>query len=159
MGLFRRKGPYDIDNAGLTRKPKREPLSPEKMAETRRLALFLIGNTFLSMLIYFGCVKAEFDAIMYIYVGVLAALALAYVIYNKGFVYRGATPEMLPDTLSPEEKQAILDGAEARMKKSKWMLLVMIPMTITLMIDVLYLFLLEDLFERMGVTLLIHPAL
>ncbi|MBO5904451.1 MAG: hypothetical protein J6Q64_03645, partial [Clostridia bacterium] len=79
--------------------------------EGKKLTLLLILNTLLAMVIYFGCVALEFIYMMYVYVGLSAVLFIIYMIYNRGFVLRGATPDMLPDTMSPVEKQAAFDEA------------------------------------------------
>ena len=125
----------------------------EPTREGKRLTLQLILNTLLAMVVYFGCVALEFIYMLYIYVGLAAVLFIVYMIYNRGFVLRGATPDMLPDTMSPVEKQARFDEAARRQRESRWMLTVIIPLVICILIDMLWLFFFEDLLLKLGIAL------
>ena len=125
----------------------------EPTREGKRLTLQLILNTLLAMVVYFGCVALEFIYMLYIYVGLSAVLFIVYMIYNRGFVLRGATPDMLPDTMSPVEKQARFDEAARRQRESRWMLTVIIPLVICILIDMLWLFFFEDLLLKLGIAL------
>ena len=109
--------------------------SPEK----KRLAKYLALNTVMMVVLYFVLQKAGFP-IHYVYVGLGAVLGLGYVIYNRGFVGKDATPEMLPDTMSYEEKMDFIEQSKQRMKKSQWVLTLLIPIIVALMLDMLYLF-------------------
>jgi hypothetical protein len=121
--------------------------------EGKKLMLLLILNTLLSLLVYFGCVELGFSAIFFVYVGLAAVLLVVYVAYNRGFVLKGATPEMLSDELTPVQKQVMLDSAAARLHDSRWMLTVIIPLVLTLLLDAVYLFFLEDLLISLGIEL------
>ena len=159
MSLFRRKGPYDIDNAGLDRRLVRKdkqpapPPTPEQMRRAKRTMLLLIANTMLSIVLYFACAFSGFPAIMFVYIGAAAALLVAYLIYNEGFSLRGVTPEMLPDTLSEQQKRDKLDRAKARYEASRWMMTLIIPLIFAVIVDALYLFFIQDLLLLLGVTL------
>ena len=91
MSLFGKKSPYDVDNDGLQRKKTRKPITKE----AKKTAMLLLMNTMLALLIYFGCIALGFSAIFFVFITLAAVLLLVYVIYNQGFVLRGATPEML----------------------------------------------------------------
>lgn len=159
MSLFGRKGPYDIDNRGLDCRSgrnadgSRRKLIPEGATtpEGKRLTLRLILNTMLAIAIYFACVALEFIYMMYIYLGLSALLLVIYVAYNRGFALRGVTPDMLPDTLTPDEKRSRIDEAARRMRDSRWMLTVIVPMIVAVLLDAVYLFLLQDLLWSLGV--------
>ena len=160
MALFGRKGPYDIDSRSLGRSShnadgSRRKLVPEGATtpEGKRLTLLLVFNTLIAVAIYFGCVALEFIYMMYIYVGLGAALLIVYVIYNRGFSLRGVTPDMLPDTLTPEQKQQRLDEAARRLHESRWMLTLIIPLILAVLLDVLYLFFVADLLAALGARL------
>ena len=84
--------------------------------------------------------------------GIAAVLVVIYALYNRGFVYRNVTPDMLPDTMSYEQKTAVLDEAKQRMDKSRWMLTLILPFLVAFMLDALYLFVLSDLFTTLGIT-------
>ena len=66
-----------------------------------------------------------------------------------GFYLCGATGEGL--ALSVEERTAILEEAKARLRKSRWMLTLILPFLVAFMLDALYLFVLSDLFAMIGI--------
>ena len=121
--------------------------------EAKKTVLLLILNTLVSFAVYFGCVELGFSPIVFVYVGLTAALLIVYVIYNRGFVLKGATPEMLSDELSPAEKQVMLDRAAARLRDSRWLLTIIIPLVLAMLVDAVYLFFLEDLLISLGLEL------
>jgi hypothetical protein len=129
------------------RAPK-QPQDPEKQARSKRLMLLLFANSIALLLLYFGLLYVGFGEIFIIYTVLAALLALGYVIYNRGFVYKDATPQMLPDTLTPDQKQTILDEAAARDQRSRWVLTLLLPMVVSVLLDVLFTFVLIDLFSK-----------
>ncbi|MBQ7397611.1 MAG: hypothetical protein IJW09_02150 [Clostridia bacterium] len=146
MSLFGKKSPYDVDNDGLQRKKTRKPITKE----AKKTALLLLMNTLLALLIYFGCIALGFSAIFFVFVTLAAVLLLVYVIYNQGFVLRGATPEMLDENLPVEERQAMIDKAAARYTSSRWMMTVIIPLIVAVLADALYVYFLADLIRLIG---------
>jgi len=146
MSLFGKKSPYDVDNDGLQRKKTRKPITKE----AKKTALLLLMNTMLALLIYFGCIALGFSAIFFVFVTLAAVLLLVYVIYNQGFVLRGATPEMLDESLPVEERQAMIDKAAARYTSSRWMMTVIIPLIVAVLADALYVYFLADLIRLVG---------
>ena len=109
--------------------------------------LLLLTNTTVLMVLYFWLpAKFNFFYLPMIYLGVGAALILYYVIYNRGFTAKNATPDMLPDTMTAEEKQAYLAEAKERLEKSKWVLTILIPIILVFAVDMIYLFLIPMLF-------------
>ena len=129
---------------------QKEP-DPAREREARQLMLTLLGSSVLILTVYFVLNSLEFWPIFFIYMGISAVLILIYVIYNKGFVYKDATPEMLPNTMTPEQKETVLGEAKARLRKSRWMLTLIIPFVLAFMLDALYLFILSDLFTALGI--------
>lgn len=89
-------------------------------------------------------------AVMWIYAVALLGFALAYVIYNHGFYKKNITPEMLPSSMSDEEKQAFIDDGKRRIEKSKWMITIIFPLVVTFMIDMVILFMVEPIIKTMG---------
>lgn len=63
-----------------------------------------------------------------IYTAVTLATAIYYIVYNRGVLSGKVTPDMLPAEWSAEQKQAMIDDIAARHKRSKWVLLILIPM-------------------------------
>ena len=91
---------------------------------------------------------SHFKVVLGIYIAVTTALVLAYVIYNRGFTRKNVTRDMLPDTMTDEEKDAYLADGEQRLKKSKWMLTLIFPLILTFLFDSVELFL-GDYFKNL----------
>ena len=143
MALFQRKKPYDISGADLDRKPPRKPISPE----TKKLAILLLVNTLAAVALYFTCVGLGFYSIFTVYFVLGVAFLFAYIIFNRGFSLKGAVPEMLDDSLTLDEKIAKIEEAQRRMKCSRWMLTVIIPLIASILVDFLYVYVLVDALE------------
>jgi divalent metal cation (Fe/Co/Zn/Cd) transporter len=118
--------------------------------EAKKTAMLLLMNTMLALLIYFGCIALGFSAIFFVFITLAAVLLLVYVIYNQGFVLRGATPEMLDESLPVEERQAMIDKAAARYSSSRWMMTVIIPLIVAVLADAIYIYFLADLIRLIG---------
>ena len=69
--------------------------------------------------------------ILIIYSVLATVSTLTYVIYNRGFSRRGLTPEMLPDTMSEEEKQEFIADGEQRLRRSRPLLMVVLAFAFT----------------------------
>ena len=86
--------------------------------ETKRRLGATVGLTVVLMAIWFGCMGAGMaKAVMIAYFAVFGVLLLAYLIYNRGFVNKDVTAEMLPADWSEETKQAILDHCRKNVAK------------------------------------------
>ncbi len=112
--------------------------------EGKKLLAYLLLNSLIMMTLYFA-IPSLFQSFYYmphIYLLLGAFLALYYVIYNRGFVAKNASPDELPAHLSPVQKQAFIEEGHRRFKKSKWVLTLLIPIILTFFADaiVLYLF-------------------
>jgi flagellar basal body-associated protein FliL len=110
------------------------------MKKNQLMMLLLVLNTVALMAIYFFLAQKEFPYTHYIYIGAGVLLGFGYLLYNRGFSGKGVTPDMLPDTMSIEEKNAFIEKSAARAQKSKWVLTVLFPIIITLAVDMIYLF-------------------
>ena len=97
--------------------------------------------------------EAVMMATLWCYFGLTAAFCLAYIIYNRGFSRLNVTPEMLPASMSIEEKTAFIEEAKLRIEKSKWMLTVIFPLIMTFIIDILNMWIFEPMMELAGVSL------
>lgn len=120
--------------------PQKQNLRPARRFNWRNL-IMLVGNT----IIIFGIYRFAMDTKYFLYVmggylAALTALVFAYVIYNRGFSRNGITIEMLPDTMTLEEKEKFISDAAERRIKSKWMLTVIFPFIFTFGYEVLELF-------------------
>lgn len=113
MGLFHKKSGLLPGTESTKPQRQKKPMSP---AAKKRLLLTLV-NTIVVFVLYYTLValihsSTGIKILMTVYATCLAGLLIAYVVYNKGFVYRNVTPEMLPDTLSDAQKTAILEEAD-----------------------------------------------
>lgn len=106
-----------------------------------RLILLVLCNTVLFFGIYAYFVMARGKVwLFWVYFGVLLAAAVGYVLYNRAFSDASCTYETLPASWSHEEKTDFLSARDERKRKSKWLLIVIFPLALTLMFDVIYLF-------------------
>lgn len=113
--------------------------------------------SFVNLLIYFGVVPllppiAQFATHMS-YMAIFGVSLVVYIIYNRAFTRKGITIEMLPDIWSAEKKVAyILDGEE-KLKRSQWLMYIIIPFLVPIGADALILFLwdpyLKDVFSSL----------
>ena len=109
--------------------------------ESKKVMLYLLANTALLIALYYAIpALTRFSYMPQIYLMVGAVLGIYYVVYNRGFAGKGVTPDQLPDTMTLEEKQKFIDDSRERMQKSRWVLTVLIPILVTYMIDMFYLF-------------------
>lgn len=124
-------------------------MKKEVTAETKRVLIFLLINSVIMIFLYFWLpTQWHFEYLPAIYLVVGVIFALYYVIYNRGFVFKNATPEMLPSHLSMIEKQRLIEDAKLREKKSRWTLTLVVPILLTFLADMVYLFIFPY-FERM----------
>ena len=117
--------------------------------ESAQLSVLLLINSILFPVLYFTVANAGFDYILYVYTALAAILAFVFVIYNRGFSRKNITPEMLPDTMSAEEKKEFIADGERRLSASRWMLAFLFPLILAVALDVIILILLPML----GITL------
>ena len=80
---------------------------------------------------------------MILYMALLVGFVLGYLIYNRFLYRKNLTVEDLPDTMSPEEKEAFLADGKERLQKSKWVMLIILPLVITFLVDAVELFLID----------------
>ena len=126
-----------------------------KENKSMRRMLILIVNTILffavyRVLLYYAEMTDETFysfCVMMLYLALLLGFVLAYLIYNRFLYRKGLTIDDLPDTMSFEEKQSFIEDGKARLEKSKWMMLIILPLVITFFIDTVDLFIL-DLFRK-----------
>ena len=132
-------------------------LSPLEESRARQKAAFkknkkyilpLVINTIAFFAVY-SVLVAQGEAIMMITLWTYFALTLgfsgAYIIYNRGFSRMNVTPEMLPSSMSAEEKAAFIDDGKQRLEKSKWMLLIIFPLLMTFILDTFIIYIFEPI--------------
>ena len=98
----------------------------------------LIVTTAIVFLLYRFLINTPFIKITLIaYIATATAVILAYVIYNRGFSRKGLTPDMLPDTMSKDEKKEFIEDGERRLKKSRPLVSVIFAFSFTFVYDVI----------------------
>ena len=106
-----------------------------------RLLAVLLGSGLLSCVLFFlGAYSSHYKFTYILWFVLLSGFVIAYVIINRGFTERGLTVEMLPDTMTEEEKRAYVEKSSRREQKTKWMLVVIAALSLPLMIDLFRLF-------------------
>ena len=124
--------------------PAPQNQNQDQLAEKKVLMARLLANCVAMLIIYFVvAIRFQFGYIFHIYVALGVVLGLSYVIYNKGFSAKDITPDMLPDTMSQAEKQAFIEDGKLRLRKSRWMLTLLLPIILTIACDMFYLFVIE----------------
>ena len=106
----------------------------------RKLLLILLLNTIVLATVYFA-VAQYFAYIPIVYLALSGVIAFGYILYNRGFSRRRVTPEQLPDRMTAEEKNEWIEDGNRRMRKSRWVLTILLPLLLTFLMDLLYLFL------------------
>jgi len=116
-------------------------------AAQRRMVL-LLTNLVCFGALYVVIPKLGFYHLPIVYLIGGGALAIWFVIYNRGFNTRGKTPDMLPDSLSLSEREELIAEGNRRFARSRWALLVLIPLLVIILLDFIYLnFIPEGLFQ------------
>lgn len=110
--------------------------------EGKKLLVHLLLNSVILITLYFLIpTLVPFYYMPHIYLILGAFLALYYVIYNRGFVAKNASPDELPSHMSPVQKQAFIEDGRRRFQQSKWVLTWLIPIILTFLADCIYLYL------------------
>lgn len=115
----------------------------------RKFNFLLLGKLALSFVVIFGIYQAgcmyEFKPIVPIYLGALTVLITAYLILNRGIDRDTPTPEMLPDDWDDQRKLKFIESDRVGKRRAKRLLIFIIPMILTLLIDIIYLYYFADL--------------
>lgn len=138
----------------MKKRGKKSALPAEISADNKKkppmgLLTALTVNTVIVFSLYRFLLSFKyFEIVLIAYMTVLAAFVLAFVIYNRGFSRRNVTREMLPDDMTEEEKDAFIGEAKERLRKSKWMLTVILPFVFTFAFDA-FSWLFSDIFSSL----------
>ena len=121
-----------------------EPLQKKRRPVTKVTvlrAIAVVTATLLLLFIYYLYIGFGLaQIVMIVYMVIPAGLLIAYLIYNRAFVYKDVTPDMLPAEWDEARKAAILESSRVRVQRSKWLLALLIPFVLVLMADALYLY-------------------
>jgi hypothetical protein len=119
--------------------PKPNAPAPKKPFPRKKALVLLLS--FLGFFTFYQVgVYCEWLWVLHAYAISAGVLALVYGFWNRG-VFRIPTPEQLPDTWSKAEKEAFIEGIVSRRKRSSILLYFLIPLILSLVFDMFYLFL------------------
>ena len=119
---------------------EKKPAKPLSPATLKRLWVS-VALSMILLFIYYGCVAMGYvTVVMIAYSVAFTAILVTYLAYNRGFVNKDVTVDMLPADWSEEKKQAFVEGNRARVEKSRWMVMLIIPFVVVFMCEALYLF-------------------
>ena len=125
--------------------PERKPISKE--AKRRAIIILVLAVVF--TVIYYGSMELGFGMyIMTAYMIIFAALLMTYICYNRAFINKNVTADMLPDAWDAEKKEAFIRKNAERAEKSKWMLVLIVPLAFVFLAEAVYLFLWTDNLEK-----------
>ena len=121
-----------------------EEVTKEKRALNKRdLGKLLLLVLVVAVIFGFYRVSLSFSffkVVLWVYLAALPIFILAYYIYNKGMSVKGVTEDMLPDEWSDEEKRKFIEDGKQRLRKSSWMLMIIIGLLLTFSFDLIELF-------------------
>ena len=148
MKFLNKRDPLSVRSRDARQKAERKPLSRSSII----LLFVTIGLTVVVFTVYrFLMEQPYFVTALYIYLAVAFLSLLCYVMYNRGFSRRGVTVDMLPDTMTEEQKQAFVENADKRMKRSRWLLAVVFAFFVTIALDLLELYALPFMKTLLGI--------
>ncbi len=127
---------------------EKKPIRPE--AKKRFGAV--LGMSVALLVIYYGAmaIKPELTVpVMLAYMVGFAGFLIAYLAYNRAFVNKDVTMDMLPLDWSEEKKRQFIDDTKAREEKSRWMLVFIISFVVVFMAEMLYLFVWDGWLSKM----------
>lgn len=124
----------------------------KKLSRTAVYRIFaLVGLSVALLAVYrFFMTTPYFLTVMVVYMVLGAGSLLGYVVYNRGFSRRGVSAEMLPDSMTEEEKAAFVADAEARTRRSHWLLIVTFAFFFTFAIDLMELYVIPTIGSIFG---------
>lgn len=138
--------------------PKKTPDGEKKTvsAKAKLRLVLLIVNTLLFFTVYrvllYLATTVQTLYLSYLvmigYAALLVGFTLAYLIYNRFLYRKGLTKDDLNPEWSEEQKEAFLADGEARLEKSKWMMLVILPLVFTFLCDAVDLFIIEGALKK-----------
>lgn len=117
----------------------------KKKPNLKILALLVVNTVIVFGFYRFMLNYPYFEIVLIAYMVIFAALLLGYIIYNRGFSRNGITVDMLPDSMTAEEKTAFIEDAQIRKRKSKWVLTFIFPFVFTFGFDALSWFVTDNI--------------
>lgn len=137
----------------------KKPRDGEKKPVSNQAKLYLvmlIVNTILFFTLYrvllYLATTVQTAYISYIvmisYAVILVGFVFGYLIYNRFLYRKGLTKADLNPEWTEEQKEAFLADGEARLEKSKWMMVIILPLVLTFLFDAIDLFIIEGVLKK-----------
>ncbi len=125
-----------------------EPPAKPMTTDVKKRLWTTVALTFILLIIWFGSIALGeirqdpfiLYVVMAVYFVAFAAILVTYLAYNRAFVNKDVTVDMLPADWSDERKQAFVDDTRRRAERSRWMVMLIIPFAVVFLVDALYLF-------------------
>ena len=95
--------------------------------------------------------SSYFSYVLFGYIAAETLLIAAYMIYNRGFSRKGITRDMLPTDWSEEKKTSFIESSKARLKKTRWMLVLILAFLFTFAVDLFELVVFPTIFNLIGI--------
>ena len=105
-------------------------------------SLSLLVASALVLICYRVLIGYFYEKVLIAYMVIATVFVLGYVIYNRGFSRKGVTPDMLPDDWSEDKKQEFVEDGKRRMRRSRWMLVIIVAFLFTFVVDMIELWVL-----------------
>ena len=129
-------------------------MSQSKKSPPYGLVLLILCNTVLFFGVYcFFVMRKGIGWLFWLYFAVLLGLGMTYVLYNYAFSREKATFATLPHEWSVEEKTKYLSDRDEHKRKSRWMLTLIFPLSLTFFFDMIYLYFGDLLFGAVNAIL------
>ncbi len=119
--------------------PEKKPIT----AEAKKQFAVVVVMSIVLLIMYYGIMAVSPEltpVVMAVFMVAFAGLLVGYLAYNRGFVNKDVTVDMLPKDWTEEKKTAFIEGNKRRAEKSRWMLVLIIPFVVVFMAEALYLF-------------------
>ena len=130
-------------------------LTPEQKKQVKE-AITLLLITILASVIVCGTYRfllgyLYFEVVLFSYLAIETIAIAAYVIYNRGFSRKGVTYDMLPLDWSDEKKKEFIEDGKRRLRRSRWILVIIFAFLFTFAVDVFELVVFPFIFELIGI--------
>lgn len=133
------------------------PELPEKekkpvSTDAKKRLWAVLGMSLALLVIYYGtmAIKPELtQPVMLAYMIGFAGFLITYLAYNRAFVNKDVTVDMLPKDWSEEKKRQFVADTKEREVKSRWMLVFIISFVVVFMAEMLYLFVWDGWISKM----------
>lgn len=130
-------------------------LTPEQSKQVKE-AITLLLATILASVVVCGTYRFlfgffYFEYVLFAYLAIETVAIASYVIYNRGFSRKGVTYDMLPLDWSDEKKKDFIEDGKRRLRKSRWLLVIIFAFLFTFAVDAFELVVFPFIFEMIGI--------